>query len=394
MSAFPDEPGHFWNWLTANNLDTGLGCGGDFCFIPREIYGRYLGSLLQTHRVGCSPRQQLHVLRGECVSLRPTRLGVEVKLTDGSSHVGHIAVLATGTKRRRMPTDPAARVRGANRRNQASPRMTRSSSWGAASPWSTASCRCCAPCIEARSPPFRGEACCRSRIAPSNRPRSTAPTRPSAPDISYVLRWLRRVIAHDLVPGQDWRSAIDALRPFTRDIWQSWSEPARRRFLHHARAWWDVHRHRTAPEINLRLHATITSGQVDIIAGKVSKITVQRHGATVSYRRRFRTELESMSVTKVVECVGIAVAPRDRANPVLQDLLEHGLIRPDPIGIGLDVTPDCAVIDRSGKPSAKLFAIGPLTRGKFWEIVAIPDIRVQCAELAQPIASRALLAAE
>jgi uncharacterized NAD(P)/FAD-binding protein YdhS len=52
------------------------------------------------------------------------------------------------------------------------------------------------------------------------------------------------------------------------------------------------------------------------------------------------------------------------------------------------------VIDRSGKPSAKLFAIGPLTRGKFWEIVAIPDIRVQCAELAQPIASRALLAAE
>lgn len=161
-------------------------------------------------------------------------------------------------------------------------------------------------------------------------------------DISYVLRWLRRVIAHDLVPGQDWRSAIDALRRFTRDIWQSWSEPARRRFLHHARAWWDVHRHRTAPEINLRLHAAITSGQVDIIAGKVSKITVQRHGATVSYRR---TELESMSVTKVVECVGIAVAPRDSANPVLQDLLEHGLIRPDPIGIGLDVTPDCAVID-------------------------------------------------
>jgi uncharacterized NAD(P)/FAD-binding protein YdhS len=79
---------------------------------------------------------------------------------------------------------------------------------------------------------------------------------------------------------------------------------------------------------------------------------------------------------------------------VLQDLLEQGLIRPDPIGIGLDVTPDCAVIDRAGKPSAKLFAIGPLTRGRFWEIVAIPDIRVQCAELAQRIASRTLVAAE
>jgi len=104
--------------------------------------------------------------------------------------------------------------------------------------------------------------------------------------------------------------------------------------------------------------------------------------------------LESIRVAKVVECVGVAVAPRDSANPVLQDLLEHGLIRPDPIGIGLDVTPDCAVIDRSSKPSAKLFAIGPLTRGRFWEIVAIPDIRVQCAELAQRIVSRALVAAE
>jgi uncharacterized NAD(P)/FAD-binding protein YdhS len=50
--------------------------------------------------------------------------------------------------------------------------------------------------------------------------------------------------------------------------------------------------------------------------------------------------------------------------------------------IGLDVGPDGALIDRDGAPSDRLFAVGPLTRSAFWEIIAIPDIRSQCAELA------------
>jgi uncharacterized NAD(P)/FAD-binding protein YdhS len=394
MSAFPDEPEHFWNWLTANKFDSGLGCGDAFCFVPREIYGRYLGSLLQTHRVGCSPRQQLHVLRGECASLRPTRLGVEVKLTDGSCHFGHIAVLATGNEAPPNAHGPCG-----------------------TSPWREPQESGIAPddavlimgsgltmvdyVLSLLRAGHRGPITAISRRGLLPHPhRSIEPLRidaanvPFGTDISYVLRWLRRVIEHDLMPGQDWRSAIDALRPFTRDIWQGWPEPTKRRFLRHARAWWDVHRHRTAPEINLRLRAAITSGRVNVIAGKVSQVTVLPNGAMVSYRRRGRAESESLRAAKIVECVGVAVAPRDSANPVLQNLLQQGLIRPDPIGVGLDVTPDCAVIDRSGRPSAKLFAIGPLTRGRFWEIVAIPDIRVQCAELAQRIASRPLVAAE
>jgi uncharacterized NAD(P)/FAD-binding protein YdhS len=32
-----------------------------------------------------------------------------------------------------------------------------------------------------------------------------------------------------------------------------------------------------------------------------------------------------------------------------------------------------------------MFAIGPLTRAAFWEIIAIPDIRNQCAALANQL---------
>jgi uncharacterized NAD(P)/FAD-binding protein YdhS len=395
MSAFPDEPDHFWHWLKTNHLDAG--CDDAFCFVPRAVYGRYLTDLLHSHRVSCAPGQALHVLRGECVSLRPTRLGVEVKLTDGSSAFGHIAVLATG--------------------NEAPPNAHGQCG---ASPWQEPQQAGIGPddavlivgsgltmvdyVVSLLRAQHRGPITAISRrgLLPQPHHAVTPPVIdaadvPFGTDISYCLRWLRRIATDDtgLLPGQDWRAAIDALRPFIRELWQSWPDSAKRRFLRHARAFWDVHRHRTAPEIDARLRAAMASGQVKVIAGKVANIAIRPDGgATVSYRRRRSGEMESMRVAKIVTCTGVSVAPRDSTNPALQNLLEQGLIRPDPIGIGLDVTPDCAVIGRSGKPSEKLFALGPLTRGRFWEITAIPDIRQQCAELAQRILNRTLVAAE
>src|SRR5580704_18822537 len=52
MSAFPDDPDHFWRWLRAN------GHGGEdrFCFVPRLVYGRYLGSLIEDRLTESNPR--------------------------------------------------------------------------------------------------------------------------------------------------------------------------------------------------------------------------------------------------------------------------------------------------------------------------------------------------
>lgn len=58
------------------------------------------------------------------------------------------------------------------------------------------------------------------------------------------------------------------------------------------------------------------------------------------------------------------------------------MARIDPLRIGLDVSPDCRVIDRAGRPSPRLRAIGPTSRAAFWKITAIPDIREQTARLA------------
>ena len=57
-----------------------------------------------------------------------------------------------------------------------------------------------------------------------------------------------------------------------------------------------------------------------------------------------------------------------------------------PLGLGLDVDSVGRVIGSNGQPTPTLYAVGPLTRGTWWEITAVPDIRVQVAQVAAALA--------
>jgi uncharacterized NAD(P)/FAD-binding protein YdhS len=50
--------------------------------------------------------------------------------------------------------------------------------------------------------------------------------------------------------------------------------------------------------------------------------------------------------------------------------------------LGLDVAENGAVIDAQGSASNSLFAVGPLRKAKLYESIAVPELRVQVAELA------------
>lgn len=92
----------------------------------------------------------------------------------------------------------------------------------------------------------------------------------------------------------------------------------------------------------------------------------------IRYRQRGANHIEIMQFDKIVDCRGIGATPLKVVNRALCSLLEHGLARLDPLGIGIDVTSDFAVIDQLGIASERLFAVGPLTRATFWEIIAVP----------------------
>lgn len=385
MSAFPDDPGHFWRWLQENGL---AASGSDqTCFVPRQIYGRYIEALLQEHV--SAKDGALRIVEGECASIETSPSGVTATLRAGTRIAAALAVVATGneTSQPNASDDLYA------------------SAW--ATPLASAVAKDGRVLILGTGLTMidyvqsllhgghRGPIVALSRrglLPRAHRPvvafQIARADVPFGCDIGEVLRWFRNIVRLAERHGGDWRSVVDAIRPYTQQLWQSLSLDARRRFLRHARAWWDVHRHRMAPEVEQLIADTIAAGQLTIIAGKIQSVARHAKGARVTYRPRGRNATETLEVARIVECTGIVTDPLATANPALHSLFERKLARPDALGIGLDVTDDCAVIDAAGKPSDRLFAIGPLTRAAFWEIVAVPDIRQQSLRLAERLRER------
>jgi len=78
--------------------------------------------------------------------------------------------------------------------------------------------------------------------------------------------------------GGDWRTVVDGLRPHTADLWAALPEAERARLARHALRYWDVHRHRMAPEIAARITALQQRGRLVIAAGKVTAIDPRSAG--------------------------------------------------------------------------------------------------------------------
>ena len=177
---------------------------------------------------------------------------------------------------------------------------------------------------------------------------------------------------------------VDGIRPYTWEIWRRLPFDSKQRFLRHARAWWEVHRHRMAPEVDAEIQAGARLGPAPHHRRQDARVSFRRaSGARITYRRRGSGRARALDVAKVAECTGVYTDPLATTNPVLQQLHSRkgwrGQIRSASASTSMPIAPSSTKL---GAPRAVLYGVGPLTRAAFWEIMAVPDIRVQCAELA------------
>ncbi len=192
-----------------------------------------------------------------------------------------------------------------------------------------------------------------------------------------IGRWIR-----EKSRSSSWRGAVDSLRPHSHALWQSLDVDERRRFLRHARPWWDVHRHRIAPQVARQLGLLTEAGQLEIAAGRILGAQPNGDELDVTIRRRGEDEAIRRSFRYIFNCTGPLHDIRRTADPLLRNLLDAAAIKPDELGIGLAVT------DRSRAEGAdRLWALGALTKSRYWEIIAVPDIRSQAADVADDIAT-------
>jgi uncharacterized NAD(P)/FAD-binding protein YdhS len=203
-----------------------------------------------------------------------------------------------------------------------------------------------------------------------------------------LTRLLRQQAQHVIAKGQPWQTVIDAMRPVTQELWQTMTLKDRARFLRHMRPWWDVHRHRMAPTVATQIEGALARRQLRVHPGRVIGCTLEDGGVDVRFLPRGGGDPIALRVARVVNCCGLASDITTVTDPLLRSLLRGGLARPDPLRLGLDVTPAGALCNRNGIASGRLFAAGSLTRGVFWEITAVPDLRRQCEAIARHLGMR------
>lgn len=372
MSAFGDDPDHFLRRFDAAGGERGG-------FAERRFYGAYLCDILSEAEASG------HVTSIEGEAIAAERDGAwRVTLKDGRHVQSHALVLAVGNE---APSDlPTLSRLGPN---------YISNPWGAAA---RDALRHAASgkddvlivgtgltmidtVLSLDEAGFSGRILALSRRGLSPRSHALSEPAPVALDdiplgsVSALLRWMR---SRSIAVG--WRAAVDSVRPHSHSIWQALPLTEQRRFLRHARPWWDVHRHRIAPEVARRVAALIAEGQLQIAAGRILSAREGRDEVLVEIAR-VRRPATTEHFGLVVNCTGPLHAISRTDNPLLRSLLDAGAARPDPLDIGLEVEDFGRVVG-----SDALWAIGSLTKGRYWEITAVPDIRVQAAAVAAKIA--------
>jgi uncharacterized NAD(P)/FAD-binding protein YdhS/predicted metal-dependent enzyme (double-stranded beta helix superfamily) len=391
MSALPEEPSHFLDWLQASDPEAHAGT-----FAPRRTYGDYLEDLLLTTAKDASVPVEL--LHDEAIALEPgpgADREITIRTQGGRTIAADRVVLALGNQ---PPQElPGLAGRHPIRRY-------------AADPWGPQPLRDLAGdepialigsgltavdvVLEAHERGHRGPIYAISRHGLLPRRHCPAPPRPHfdlagrAATARTLLRTVRAEAVACQSEGGDWRSVVDGLRPVAQTIWRSMPADERRRFVRHVASHWDAHRHRVAPEVDDVIQARLREGRLTAIPGRVLDSRPQGDGIALTIQRRGQSRTESLAVHLVVNCTGPARDIRRTSSKLLRSLLADGLARPGPLALGLDVDDAGALIGADGRSDDRLYAIGPLLKDHLWETTAVRELRVQAAELARRLLGR------
>jgi uncharacterized NAD(P)/FAD-binding protein YdhS len=376
LSAFSGKPDHFDRWLSV--AYPALSRQGPF--VPRAIYAEYLEAALRE----TAPVGKFRIIPQACIGLRELEHGVEVTLADGSALPAHFAIVATGYGGQPagdgllsnpwtdpLPADRKARVLVLGTGLTMVDTVLSLLDAGHEGQIVAVSRRGLLPQRHALHRPLL---------------LSTADI-PLGASIHYLSRWLTDLVRTHVRSGGDWRDVMDGMRPHLQAVWKYLPTESRRRFLRHAVAFWDVHRHRMPPVQADRIEAALRSGQLEIVRGRF--LTAERRGDRLfaGILRPGWDEVQPFKCDVVYDCRGVRSRP-DQGLPALpQALVKTGAGRMDKLGLGIEFDRNCALIDMHGQPSARIFGIGPVTIASFWEAIAIPDIREQARQIAERVSA-------
>lgn len=192
-----------------------------------------------------------------------------------------------------------------------------------------------------------------------------------------------------IAAGIPWQTSIDAFRQHIAQLWTAASQVERERFSRHLRAIWLVHRHRLAPDMAEALDQLQSEQRLTVLAGRITNATTAPDGYDVRIQRR-GGQAAQLKADWILNCTG----PEERYdridNPLVKSMLSSGMACVGNNGLGLDVDDACQIRDRAGVTQAGLYAVGHATRGAFWEVTAVTNIRQQILGIADALKAQTI----
>jgi uncharacterized NAD(P)/FAD-binding protein YdhS len=395
MSAWPDRPTDFLDWCRKRDPQI-----PHFAYEPRGLYGEYLRSAFFEATDQSEGRVRIDYQRMEATSIQRGSDGRWiVRVEDGRRILANTVVVATG---HRPPDDPLERLwQGSRVRYVQDP-------WAALSLTSidpTESVCLIGSALTAvdvlltlSRQPRSAEVVALSRrglvphghvpqlakgIPPSwLDPKSAAPLA-----IRGLLHHIRSDIAAAEQSGQDWRQVIDGLRPHTAGLWQRLPDAERARFLRHVRPFWEVARHRMAPQVAARVAELMRSGVFRIQAARLLSAQGSASGVTLQLQPRGSDGASQTRFDWVINCTGPGSVASHLLPPATAELVRDGWLERDALELGVRTAPDGRAIVK-GRTVDDLYIIGSLRKPDLWETTAVPELRGQAAAVAKGIIYR------
>ena len=377
MSLVADDPGH---------LVRALRCEPD-ALVTRESFGEYVGKTL---RAAIHERPQMRLERAAIVDIERKGRGFVLLDSRGLRYHAHTVVLALGN---------------ANPADDLLPRKLRESERYFGDPWRTRTddlpagdMLCIGSGLTAMDRVAAFGSTMRTGTIYTLARHAYLPARelPEVRACDYreleidersplsLARSVRSAMQRRIAAGGDWREVAESLRKPSQRIWLGWSTAQRCLFLDRLASLWGSLRYRVPPATEEAVMALRNSGRYIPLQGEIVAAVDEEEGIGIEYSSR--GERRRLSVASVVNCTGPNGDLGSNPNPLIRALLRRGLIRRDPLALGIDATPYGEAIDADGLIDERLLALGPMLRGVLYESTAVPEIVEQAREIARRIA--------
>jgi uncharacterized NAD(P)/FAD-binding protein YdhS len=380
MTAYPEDADHFARWLEAHD-----GRPADPCdYVPRGRYGQYLAHVLDDAQRR-TPWAHVSHVRDRVIDLTYDDGRCRLRLGSGADLEVEAVVLAVGHLGPELSWAPDS---------------LRASSRFVDDPWTPGTLADVDPfgdvllvgtgltmvdTVRVLDRPGRVvHATSRHGVLPRRHTPGQLPVM-EAPELSSptpTLEELQGVMAFHAAKAVarygDWRPAIDSIRAMTQRLWAGLSDADRHDFVALDARWWDAARHRIPPASAEALDVARGGDRLVVHTARVLDAVETAGGLEVTL-----SDGETLRVAAVVNCAGPCGSPEASTDPLIRSLIDRGLARGGPLGIGFDTADDGRLRDVDGLATAPVWTLGSLRRGTLWESTAIPEIREQAAALAK-----------